>query len=315
LDLIDKKDEPMLVATTDGTGTKTKIVKNPEDILYHGFNDLSAVGVKPIAFMLYIAGNCKEETLEEISKKAHEISQKTGVAILDSTCRFNDHYLPGEVDIAGTVIGVADRDELITGKDVAPGDAVIGIATDGLMTNGYSLARRLCYEMIKNGYVKDMNEPIDLLGGESLYQALSKPHRRMDDILFGTDKTPGVLTKFPLAVKGTAHITGGGLEDNSVRMIPDGCKLVYQNFGIQMPPIMKLFYKYGLPEEEMFKTFNMGVGFTLTVESEKADRIVDHINKHFRNKISGFDRKAAKIGTIEKREPKFERFAEPEMID
>lgn len=306
--LINRMERPLVVATTDGTGTKTKKIRNPEDIIYHGFNDLGAQGVMPIAFALYIAGNVDPKELEIIDARAKSISKELYVKKLDSLVHWKGNvYLENEVDIAGTVVGVIDHKNLITGADVGPGDAIIGIQVDGLMTNGYSLARKLCGKLIETGDAASWDAPLDALGGKSLLHEITLPHRPMTDILFGYEGVEGVLSRFHF--KGISHITGGGQPDNMIRMVPDSCKVVVQKNVLEVPPLMKLFREYGLSEEELYSTFNMGVGYTLTVPKEIANRVINYINENFKNRIPGVERKAAIIGTIEPRmpsEPKFE---------
>lgn len=309
--LIKDMEQPLLIASTDGTGTKTKIIRNPEDIIYHGFNDIGAQGVRPIAFSLYVSGNVESSELVEIVRKAYKISINLGVQNINSTIWQNKNYLPGEVDIAGTVIGLIDKKDLITGSEVKPGDSIVGIGVDGLMTNGYTLARYVCDELVKSGYVKNWDTPIKELNGKTIQKELSKPHRPMTDILFGYEGLEGVLSKFPGAVKGMAHITGGGLPDNVVRMVPDDCRVIITRYSHPVPPLMRLFLDKGIAEDEMFNTFNMGVGYTLTVSRDATEDVIAYINQNFRRKILGVNREVRLIGSVFKRkkdEPKF-RFA------
>ncbi len=307
-DLIKDMEQPLVVATTDGTGTKTKIVRTPEDIIYHGFNDVSAQGVKPIAFALYISGNVSEEELSAIDEKAEIISKQLGVEKLKSLIvQKPDTYLPGEVDIAGTVIGVADGKNLVTGANVSEGDVIIGIQVDGAMTNGYSLLRKAGKRLVDNGTIESWDAALEALGGYSFKHEISKPHRPMSDILFGYEGIEGVLSKFN--IKGMAHITGGGQPDNIIRMVPDDLKAVVDKNVHPIPSVMKLLMDNGVPEDDMHNTFNMGVGYTFTVAKEDAESVATYINEKFKDRIPGVERKAAAIGYIAKRaesEPKFE---------
>ncbi|MFC1728591.1 AIR synthase-related protein [Nanoarchaeota archaeon] len=295
---------PLLVASTDGTGTKPKVFRHPrdstpEDIIAHGFNDISAQGVKPAGFSLYIAGNVPKETLKKIDKKATEIAKRCGVAMLPSTLvQTEKAYQEGSIDIAGTVVGFVDKKYLVTGSDVKPGNVLVGVSVDGLMTNGYTLGRDFSDELVKKGEVKSWDDPMDALNGKSLRYELSRPHRPMNDILFGYEGVEGVVSKFD--VKGMAHITGGGQPDNIVRMVPKGCKAVVSKDVLPVPPFMALCRQYGIKDEELYQTFNMGVGYTLTVPKEQAGELVDYINKHFRNRIQDVSREAAQIGVIKK---------------
>lgn len=307
--IINNMDKPLLVASTDGTGTKTKIVRNPEDIIYHGFNDIGAQGAKPVAFALYISGAVDESELKSIDKKADYISKTLGVGKLRSIIAKKDGaYLAGEVDIAGTVIGIIDKKDFITGAGVKEGDIVIGINVDGLMTNGYTLARKLCNTFVEEGIVKGFDEPVLELNGKSLRHELSKPHRPMTDILFGYDNIAGVLSEFEGDIKGTAHITGGGQPDNIIRMIPNEYKVVVRRDVLPVPPLMQLFRMHGTTNDVLYETFNMGIGFTLTVSEEAAEPVVRYINEHFRYRVEGVDRQAARIGTIMSRQNNQSRF-------
>ncbi|MCD6477776.1 MAG: hypothetical protein J7K87_02110 [Candidatus Aenigmarchaeota archaeon] len=298
--LVKKMEVPLLVASTDGVGTKTKIVRNPLDIIYHGFNDIGALGVKPIAFGIYIAGNVSENELVEIEKKSDTACKDLGITKLEPIVEYKPRiYIEGEVDIAGTVLGVIDRKNLITGENVKEGDVIIGIGVDAIMTNGYTLARKIGEEL-----VKDWDASMKEFGGKSFREELSKSHVPMTDILFGADDLEGILSKYPGSVKATAHITGGGQEDNIKRMIPDGlCAKVERNV-LPIPPVMKYFIENGLSVDEAYRTFNMGVGFTLTVPEEKSDEIINYINKNFRNRL-WCERPAAQIGRIVKGNKKF----------
>ncbi len=303
-DMIREMEQPLVVASTDGTGTKTKIIRNPEDIIYHGFNDVSVQGVKPVAFALYVAGNVPEEELDEIVTKAERISQTLGVKMLCAGKYVKEGvYEKGEVDIAGTAIGLVDGKNIITGKNVKDGDVIIGLCTDGLMTNGYSLARKFCEMLIKDEVVGCMDSSVAELGGRSFREELSRPHRPYTDILFGYGDIKGVLDMFPGMVHGMAHITGGGQEDNIIRMIPDGYRVI-PNEGdvLPVPPFMEMMRRYGVKEEELRHSLNMGVGFTLIADAGAAVDIIKYVNENERRygKIKGVERRAAEIGHVEK---------------
>ena len=187
--------------------------------------------------------------------------------------------------VAGQPVGIDDKKDIIDGSNVKKGDVIVGIATDGLMTNGYTLARRLCNEITE-------------LNKESLKEELSRPHRYFTDVLFGYENIEGILTKFRGKVKGMAHITGGGQDGNIIRMIPSGLIACLSKDVLPVPRIMNLFGNHGVSQDELYRTFNMGVGFTLTVSNNCSKEITNYINKNFRYSIKGVDRKAAQIGEI-----------------
>ena len=299
---IDKMEQPLLCASTDGTGTKTRFVKDPRDIIYHGSNDLGAIGVQPIGFSLYVAGNVPQDELDRVVRKSQKICEELGIAALDATVEFKpDEYSFGEVDIAGTVIGVADKKTLISGEQVEAGDAIIGFAADCLMTNGYSLARK--YVEMTEGDYNDPNLPE--LEGTTIQAELSKTHVPYTDILFGVGKTEGLLAKYKRQIKATAHVTGGGQQDNIERMVPEGLCASVQKEVLPLPPITQYFGAHGADEAAMYEAFNMGVGFSVTVPEEIAEEVVAYVNDNFRFSIMDVDRQAAKIGMIETGELKF----------
>jgi phosphoribosylformylglycinamidine cyclo-ligase len=305
-ELITGMEQPLVVGSTDGTGTKTKIVKDPRDIIYHGLNDIGAMGVRPIGYALYIAGQPSAEKLWQIHDLSGRIRNELGLTEFDPIVVNKPFtYLAGEVDIAGTVLGVVDNKDLVTGEDVSVDDVIIGISVDGLMTNGYTLARRLCQKMASE-YGRNANEgmdrKLDELDGLSLRESLALPHRPMTDILFGDGDVLGVLDRFPEKVYGMAHITGGGMPDNIIRMIPEGLGADVKRYVLPVPKLMQMFKDRDLPEDELFSTFNMGVGFTLTVAPGLAGAVVDYINDNFAQRIEGVDRQAAIIGRVVRRE-------------
>lgn len=298
-DLIRGMERPLLCASTDGTGTKTRIVKDPRDIIYHGLNDLGAIGVRQAAFKLYVAGNVKREELEEVVAKSRQICDTLGITALDPTIEIKpEEYAPGQVDIAGTVIGVIDEKDMITGENVEEGDAIIGIATDCLMTNGYSLARRYVEKM---GHQQD-DENLPGLEGTTIRKELSKPHVPYTDVLFGNKEAEGILSKFKGKIKATAHITGGGQKDNMERMVPNNLCAVVGKEVLPLLPIVEYFAANGADMDEMYRTFNMGVGFTVTVSADIADEVIKYLNENFKDSAPGVERTAAKIGRVMKSE-------------
>ena len=303
--MIKGMERPLLCASTDGTGTKTRIVKDPRDIIYHSSNDLGAIGAQPVAFAVYIAGNVPKKELEEIVTKSERICDTLGITSLDATVELKpEKYAQGQVDIAGTVIGVIDEQDMITGVDVKEGYVPIGLAADCLMTNGYSLARE---------YLEMIGEPkVGGLTQEAITRELSKPHVSYTDILFGNESAGGIISMFKEIVKATAHITGGGQKDNIERMVPDGLCAVVQKEVLPLLPIVKYFKANGADMNAMCETLNMGIGFTITVPKEAAEGVINYVNANFRYSVEGVDRQAARIGTIERRgygKPRFE-FAE-----
>lgn len=293
---------PLLVGSTDGVGTKTRIVQDASDIINHGCNDIGAQGTRPIAFALYVAGNVEQKQLDDIVAKSRVSCNALGLTPLKPIINLNrDIYMEGEVDIAGTVLGVIDSGDLITGKNVKEGDLIIGLRTDCLMTNGYSLARKY-RDMLKKDLGHDPeSRSIPELAGTSVNDELRKTHRPYIDILFGTGGVEGILSAFKGKkgkIKATAHITGGGQKDNILRMVPEGLCAEVTRGVLPLPPIVEYFRHYGADIEAMCEAFNMGVGFTIIVDHSVAGQFLKYINTHFRHAIPGVDRAAGVIGVI-----------------
>ncbi|MCX6707336.1 MAG: AIR synthase-related protein, partial [Candidatus Woesearchaeota archaeon] len=258
-----------------------------------------AQGTKPIAFTLYVAGNTGQKQLDDIVARSNLSCNALGLTHLKPIINLNkDVYTEGEVDIAGTVLGVIDSGDLITGKNVNEGDVIIGLSTDCLMTNGYSLARKYREMLNKDRGHDPESKNIPGLIGTSVNDELRKTHRPYTDILFGTGNTEGILSVFKGKIKATAHITGGGQKDNIPRMVPAGLCAEVTRGVLPLPPIVEYFRHYGADMEAMCEAFNMGVGYTVTVDSSVADQVVKYINKHFRHAIPGVERAAEVIGMI-----------------
>ena len=290
---IESMNNPLIVATTDGTGTKTDIVRQSMDITAHGSNDLSAVGAKPIAAAFYVVGNISSEELERITKDAVQTCDGLGIRCLDIYVDQKPGvYAPGKVDIAGTLIGVVDEENIITGENVVEGNVIVGLATDGLMTNGYSLARK-----VKDKQLADCLPEEKAQLEKDIVAELSRPHVIYRDILFGTDEKEGIFTKFKGKITATAHITGGGQEDNIKRMVPDGLCAEVEKGVLPYPKIIDYMEPY-VDDCGLREAFNMGVGFTVTVDKDVADEVVTYINENFRYALDDVDRQAAIIGTI-----------------
>jgi phosphoribosylformylglycinamidine cyclo-ligase len=271
-------------------------------------NDVAVQGVRPIGFALYISGNAFWDRLIEIENKAEVVAARYGLKKFPSMMAIKqDVYMPNEVDIAATVVGIIDQRDIITGSRVQPGNCIIGIGTDGYMTNGCSMVRRFASGLLAQGIIASYDEPMKDLEGRTLDYEMRRPHRPMVDILFGDARAEGVLSKYDIL--GMAHITGGAQPDNIIRMVPDNLKAVVKREVLPVPPLMQLMRQYGVKDDELWNTFNMGVMFTMTVDSNHAQPIVDYVNDTFRYRVDGVDRKAAIIGRIEQRnqlEPKFQ---------
>lgn len=253
--------DPVLVASTDGVGTKTKVAVRTgrfsglgADIVNHCVNDILVQGARPLFFLDYVAmGRLLPERVAEIVTGAAEACEALGVALLGGeTAEMPGVYVEGELDLVGTVVGVVDRPRLIDGARIRPGDAVIALPSSGLHTNGYSLAR-----LALDGL--DWEEARADLGGERLGNLLTAPHRAYLGAF-------GALASAGVDVRGMAHITGGGLVDNPPRVFPAGVGMRVNLGSWTVPPLFELIVREaGVERGEAFRALNMGVGFLLIV--------------------------------------------------
>lgn len=252
--------DPVLVASTDGVGTKTKVASLAgryaglgHDIVNHCTNDLLVQGARPLFFLDYIAmGKLVPEAVAEFVNGAADACLKVGAALLGGeTAEMPGVYVEGELDIVGTLVGVVDRPALVTGERLEAGDVVIALPSSGLHTNGYSLARRALEGL-------DWNESRPDLGG-TLQDALLAPHR----CYLGAFEA---LTSAGVDVRGMSHITGGGLIDNPPRIFPDGLGMDVQLSSWALPPLFRLIVQRGeVSTHDAFHALNMGVGFLFMV--------------------------------------------------
>ena len=260
-------DDPILVSSADGVGTKTKVAAAVgrydtvgQDIVNHCIDDILVQGAEPLFFLDYVAANTLDpERIAAIVGGAAKACEAAGCALLGGeTAEMPGVYAPGEFDLVGTIIGVVDRAKLITGEAIQPGDAVIGLASAGLHTNGFSLARRVLAN-------HDLSEVRDELGGQSLADALLAPHRCY---------LPHVraLWDAGLDVHGLAHITGGGLIENPPRVLPEGTAFELGEGSWPLPPLFKLIQEAGgVGTDEMRRVFNCGVGLLVVLPEDQAD--------------------------------------------
>lgn len=263
--------QPVLVASIDGVGTKVRVARMMNqyrvlghDVVAHGVNDLLVQAARPLFFMDYVAmSKLEPQVVQEIVEGAAELCQQLGIVLLGGeTAEMPDVYMPGEVDVAGCIVGVAELQQIPTPSRVEVGDAVIGLASNGLHTNGYTLARRVFFD--------GANMPVDEYlpeVGMTLGEALLQPHR------------PYLNAVIPLlasgAIHGMAHITGGGFYENIPRVLPSDMRVVIDRRSWEVPPIFTLIQQLGnIADAEMFRVFNMGIGFVLIVARERAQEVL-----------------------------------------
>ncbi len=270
-------EDPVFVASIDGVGTKVKVASMAgkhdtvgADLVLHCVNDILVQGARPLFFLDYFAtGKLDPEVCEQVVAGVAAGCRAAGCALLGGeTAEMPGLYPEGEYDLAGTIVGIVDRAQVVDGHLIMPDDLVVGIASAGLHTNGYSLARHVLFEATGLG----VDATPAALGGATLAEALLAPHRCY---------APAVLPLLPSGVvKGIAHITGGGFYDNIPRILPAECSVTLERSQWAVPPIFGLIQDLGqVPDTEMFRTFNMGIGLVLVVERTAAEDVVARLNE------------------------------------
>ena len=268
-------EEPVLVSSVDGVGTKLKLAfmsgKHDTvgiDIVSHCVNDILVQGARPLFFLDYLAvGKLDPDIVVDVVRGITNGCRYAGCALIGGeTAEMPDMYQPGEYDLAGTIVGVVDRKKIVDGSTINEGDAIIGIPSSGLHTNGYSLARKICFEVAGLG----IHDPIPGLG-KTVAEALMEPH-------LAYAKLMQIVMKV-VNVKGMAHITGGGVTDNFPRILPDGVAGEIDLQSWTVPPIFKFLQETGnVAQPEMLRTFNMGMGFLFVVPRRQAEKALETVN-------------------------------------
>ncbi|MBF0531458.1 MAG: phosphoribosylformylglycinamidine cyclo-ligase [Deltaproteobacteria bacterium] len=264
--------QPVLVSSCDGVGSKLKVAFETGrhdtigiDLVAMGVNDILVQGAKPLFFMDYLAvGRVVPERAEEIIRGIANGCLQAGCALIGGeTAELPDFYAADEYDLAGFVVGIADRDSIINGSAIRPGDKIIGLASSGLHSNGYTLVRRLIF-----GHLGlKVTDP--LLSGTVADELLKPTVIYVKTVL-------ALLEEF--AILGMAHITGGGLIDNVPRVLPDGCRAVFHKDAWPRPEIFSFLQQAGnVDEREMYRTFNMGLGMILVVRPDLSEKMVTRL--------------------------------------
>ena len=266
--------QPVLVASADGVGTKLKVafLANRHntvgvDLVNHCVNDVLVQGARPLFFLDYLAtGRLSSRVSTAVIKGLADGCTQNGCALLGGeTAEMPGFYADGEYDLAGFIVGIVDRDRLVDGSRIEPGDVLVGLPSSGLHTNGFSLARQIFFERLRLSVDARVDQLSATVGDELL-----RPHRsylRQVSRLLETDA--GV-------VKGMAHITGGGLTDNLPRTLPSGTGARIRRGSWSVPPVFQFLQRQGdVPEAEMFRTFNMGIGMVIVTSLESAHVILE----------------------------------------
>jgi len=271
--ILDNYDNPVMVQSIDGVGTKTIIARKLGkfdtigiDLLSAAANDILVMGARPLTFLDYIANDkLNPKTIEEIVSGMVKACKNTGVSLVGGeTAEMPDTYSPGEHDLVGVITGVVEKEKIITGENIKPGDALLGLPSNGLHTNGYSFARKLFFEIGEY----DVNDTIPELE-KSIGLTLLEPHINYTNHVFAT-------LDAGIDVKGIAHITGGGLVENIPRILPDGCGVEIQKGSWPNIPVFNVMQSIGdVDEDEMFRAFNMGIGMVFIVDSADANSVKD----------------------------------------
>jgi phosphoribosylformylglycinamidine cyclo-ligase len=266
--------DPVLVASADGVGTKLKVAFLAGrhdtvgiDLVNHCVNDILVQGAAPLFFLDYLGtGRLSPEVAERIVAGMAQACRQNGCALLGGeTAEMPGFYADGEYDIAGFIVGAVEREQLIDGRRIAAGDVLVSVPSNGLHTNGYSLARRIVFETLG----LDVDDPVPELG-QRVGDALLEPHRSYLPLV-------GPLVSSG-RIKGMAHITGGGITDNLPRVLPPGTAAVVRRAAWEVPPIFGWLQRSGnVPDEDMLRTFNMGIGLIVAVAAADGEWLIDEL--------------------------------------
>jgi phosphoribosylformylglycinamidine cyclo-ligase len=271
----DRYQDPVLVSSADGVGTKLKIAfltgrhdTIGADLVNHCVNDILVQGAAPLFFLDYLAtGRLSPDVAEQVMTGVARACTENGCALLGGeTAEMPGFYADGEYDIAGFIVGAVEKTKIVDGRAIVPGDVLIGLPSSGLHTNGYSLARRVFFELAQwkpDKFVREL--------GVTLADALLAPHRSYLPFV-----RPLLERHY---VRGLAHITGGGITDNLPRVLPEGCAAEIDRRSWSIPPIFRLLQQHArISDEEMFRTFNMGIGLIVACAPRDAERVVNTVS-------------------------------------
>lgn len=286
--------QPVLVSSADGVGTKLKVAfltgrhdTVGEDLVNHCVNDIGVLGATPLFFLDYFAtGKLSAETVKTVIAGLARGCRNNGCALIGGeTAEMPGMYAAGEYDLAGFIVGAVERNEMLTGKAIRAGDLLLGLPSTGLHTNGYSLARKLLFEVA--GYSAETFSP-EL--GATVGEELLKVHRSYLAPI-GALRCRGLL-------RAAAHITGGGITDNTPRILPAGLAAEVDTAAWRPPPIFELLRRIGkIPEEDYRRTFNLGIGMILAIPRRRraeAERALDRLGEphHLIGRVVGLPRGA-----------------------
>ena len=269
-----KYKNPVLVSGTDGVGTKLKLAFDWDkhdtvgiDLVAMSVNDILVQGAEPLFFLDYFAcGKLDVARATDVIKGIAQGCEESGCALIGGeTAEMPGMYPEGEYDLAGFAVGVVEKDRVINGRSIVPGDVVLGLASSGAHSNGYSLVRKI----IERDQ-PDLDAPFD--GGKTLRQAIIAPTRLY--------VKPVLAALEQFEIKGMAHITGGGITENIPRVLPDNCVAQIDASAWEMPKLFQWLQQAGkVAQQEMYRTFNCGIGMVLIVSAEQADALQDFLTR------------------------------------
>ena len=291
--VISEYENPILVQSIDGVGTKTIIARKMKkydtigiDLVSACCNDITVMGAQPLTFLDYIANDKLNPTvIKEIVDGMASACRKNNIALVGGeTAEMPDTYLPGEHDLVGIITGIVDQKNIVDGTRIRHGDVVLGLPSTGLQTNGYSLARKLFFEVGQYN-VSDMISDFDKSIGETLLEPAYVYNNYIQ-----------LLLKDKIQINGMAHISGGGLVENIPRILPSACAVEINKDSWPVLPVFKVMQDIGnINENEMYRTFNMGIGMVLIVPAEQNQEIFSML----KGKIAVYE-----IGNVVQGKPK-----------
>jgi phosphoribosylformylglycinamidine cyclo-ligase len=266
--------EPVLVSSADGVGTKLKVAFMSDrhdtvgvDLVNHCVNDILVQGAEPLFFLDYLAtGRLSPAVAEAIVGGMAAACRENNCALLGGeTAEMPGFYADGEYDLAGFIVGVVEKERIVSGRSITAGDVLVGVPSSGLHTNGYSLARRIAFDRLKlrvDSHVPELRRTVG--------EAFLEPHRSYLSMIrpmldYGS-------------IKGMAHITGGGITDNLPRVLPRGTAAVVDCSAWEVPPLFRWLQQAGdVPPEDMMRTFNAGIGLIVVVARERAEQTIEEL--------------------------------------
>lgn len=261
-------DRPVLVSSIDGVGTKLKVAIRAgrhdtvgQDLVNHCVNDIAVCGARPLYFLDYFAtGVLEPDVAEHIVAGFVTACKANGCALVGGeTAEMPDLYADGEYDLAGTIVGIVEKEAILDGRDIQPGDVLIGLPSNGLHTNGYTLARTVLFDAF------DVDDTPESLGGRTVGAEMLRVHRSYLEVIQHLIDGDWV--------RGLVHVTGGGIPDNTRRVVPDGLSFEVDYDAWSRPAIFDLIQTTGdVPEDDMRRTFNLGIGLIAVVPANRADK-------------------------------------------